>query len=273
MVTNLTKEVTELRNDNTLLKQEIKNLHGLIEVSPRSTSQYITGEQRFLPAEMSQKEAASIQRVSSAALKSEAMPTISILAGMALSYRDVSAAGISSSGPTALPDAGGMKTVTYRKKTATNTPPAEMSAVNKDKPRRQPLIGVSSSLSLPVISIHERSKALFVSRFSPEVTADDVHNSLKEQLSLKKLVCTKLKTKFNSCSSFHISVKEDEFPIINNTGVWPSGYLFVPYYGKLTPDKIFTSSTPEAGAPAAAINSAANPAGKDEANGGSLTCT
>jgi hypothetical protein len=39
MVTNLTKEVTDLKNDNTLLKQEIKNLHGLIEASPRSTSQ------------------------------------------------------------------------------------------------------------------------------------------------------------------------------------------------------------------------------------------
>jgi hypothetical protein len=67
---------------------------------------------------------------------------------------------------------------------------------------------------------------------------------------------------------FHISVTEDEFALINNIGVWPSGCLIAPYYGKLTSDQIFTLSTPEAGAPAAAINSAANPAGNDGANGG-----
>jgi hypothetical protein len=209
--------------------------------------------------------------VSSAALPTEALPAISIPAGMTLSYRDGAAAGVSPSGPTVLPDPDGFKTVTYRKKTVTNISPAEISAVNKVKPRKQPLIGVSSSLSLPVISKPEKSKALFVSRFSPEVTADDVHRSLKEQLSLEKLVCTKLITKFNSYSSCHISVTEDEFALINNIGVWPSGCLIAPYYSKLTPDEIFTPSTPEAGAPAAAINYAANPAGNDVANGDSST--
>jgi hypothetical protein len=92
-------------------------------------------------------------------------------------------------------------------------------------------------------------------------------------LRLKKLDCTKLKTKINSYSCFHISVTEDEFALINNIGVWPSGCLIAPYYDKLTPDQTFSPSTPEAGAPAAAINSAANPAGNDGANGGSLTST
>jgi hypothetical protein len=66
------------------------------------------------------------------------------------------------------------------------------------------------------------------------------------------LVCTKLKTKFKSYASFHISVTEDEFSVINNIGVWPYGCLIAPYYGKLTPDQIFTPSTPEVGAAAAA---------------------
>jgi predicted PurR-regulated permease PerM len=136
MFTNLTKEVTDLKNDNALLKQEIKNLHGLIEASPRPTSQYITGEQRFLPAEMSHKGAASVQRVLSAALPAETLPTISIPAGLTLSYRDLAAAGIPPSGPTALPDADGFKTVSYRKETVINRPPAEISAINKVKPRR-----------------------------------------------------------------------------------------------------------------------------------------
>jgi hypothetical protein len=147
MVTNLTKEVTDLKSDNALLKQKIKNLHGHIEASSRPTSQYITGEQSFLPAEMSHKEAAGVQHVSSAALPAETLPTISIPAGMTLSYRDVAAAGSSPSGPTTLPDADGFKTVSYRKKTATNIPPAEISTVKKVMPRRQPLIGVSTRYS------------------------------------------------------------------------------------------------------------------------------
>jgi hypothetical protein len=119
-----------------------------------------------------------------------------------LSYRDVAAAGILPSGSVPLPHRDGFKTVTYRKKAATNTPPAELPVARKFKHRRQPCIGASSSLSLPVIRKPERTKALFVSRFSPEVTADDVSKTLKEQLSLKRLVCTKLKTKFDSYSSF-----------------------------------------------------------------------
>jgi hypothetical protein len=56
-----------------------------------------------------------------------------------------------------------------------------------------------------VVTLVTCNLALFVSRFSPEITAEDVHESLKEQLSLKKLTCTRLKTKFNSYASFHIS--------------------------------------------------------------------
>jgi hypothetical protein len=86
-----------------------------------------------------------------------------------------------------------------------------------------------------------------MSRFSPEVTADDAEKSLKEQLNLKKLVCTRLKSKFNIYASLNVSVIEDEFPLIHNTGVWPTGYLIAPFYGKPTPDHVFFSSTPVTG--------------------------
>jgi hypothetical protein len=122
MVTNLTKKVIDLKNDNTLLKQEIKDLHSLTDAFPRPTSQHITREQRILPAEMSNKEATSIQRVPSAALSNNALPATSIPAATTLSYRDVAAAGIPPSERTALRDPDGLKNVTYRKKTAINTP-------------------------------------------------------------------------------------------------------------------------------------------------------
>jgi hypothetical protein len=47
--------------------------------------------------------------------------------------------------------------------------------------------------------------SLFFSRCSRKVSADDAEKSLKEKLSLKKLVCTRLKTKFNTYASFHVS--------------------------------------------------------------------
>lgn len=166
MVSNLTKEVTHLKNDNVLLKEEIKNLRSIIEAPSRLSSQSIPRDLRVLPAEMFHRDVASNLHVPTATLSTQALPAVPIPAGTTLtelSYRDVAAAGISPSRPTALPDPDGFKTVTYRKKTTTSTPPAEISAVNKVKPRRQPLIGVGSSIALPVITKHERSKALFVS--------------------------------------------------------------------------------------------------------------
>jgi hypothetical protein len=59
---------------------------------------------------------------------------------------------------------------------------------------------------------------------------------------------------------------EDEFPLINNTGVWPFGCLIALYYGKLTTDQVFIPCTPEVGDPAAGINPAADSAGNDGAN-------
>jgi hypothetical protein len=47
--------------------------------------------------------------------------------------------------------------------------------------------GVRNSASLPITLKNEESKSLFISRFSPEFTADEVEKSLKEKLSLKKL--------------------------------------------------------------------------------------
>jgi hypothetical protein len=60
------------------------------------------------------------------------------------------------------------------------------------------MIGVWSSSSLPVVEKKVRMKYLFVSRFSPDVTATNVEKSLKDQLQLASLACTRLRTKYNS---------------------------------------------------------------------------
>jgi hypothetical protein len=76
------------------------------------------------------------------------------------------------------------------------------------------------------------------------VNASEVEKSLKDQLQLASLTCTRLKTKHNSYASFHVSVNEDDFPLINNTGVWPNGVLVAPYYGRLSPEQIYCAEAP-----------------------------
>jgi hypothetical protein len=71
--------------------------------------------------------------------------------------------------------------------------------------------------------------SLFVSRFSPEVTVQDVEKSLEDQLKVSSLTCTRLKTKFSAYASCHNYVNEEDFPSINNTGVWPNGCLISPF--------------------------------------------
>jgi hypothetical protein len=68
-------------------------------------------------------------------------------------------------------DANGFKNVKHKTKIQAKTPPADVVEVSTVKHRRQPIIGVRNSQSLPVIAKKERTKALFVSGFSPEVTA------------------------------------------------------------------------------------------------------
>jgi hypothetical protein len=105
-------------------------------------------------------------------------------------------------------------------------------------------IGVRNSSSLHIIAGRVKTKALFVSRFSPDVTSTDRENFLKEQLLLKSLVCTWLKTKFSIYATFLVSVTEKNFPLINNVGVWPDGCLIAPFCGRLNPEQIFTSVNP-----------------------------
>jgi hypothetical protein len=124
-------------------------------------------------------------------------------------------------------DSDGFKTVTYTEKTTTGAP-----VVITVEHRREPLVGVRNSASVPVVSKKERFNAFFVSRFSPEVIADDVEI---------------LETKLNTYPSFRVSVIEDEFPLINNIDVWPAGCQIASFNGKLIPDQVYPSSTPVIG--------------------------
>jgi hypothetical protein len=106
------------------------------------------------------------------------------------------------------------------------------------------LIGVRSVSTLPIGTKRPRTESVFGSRFSPDVSAKDTENCLLEQLKLSSVTCTRLRTKFKSRASFHVLVNEEGFPLINNTGVWPSGCLIAPLFGRLSAEQIYPTEDP-----------------------------
>jgi hypothetical protein len=120
--------------------------------------------------------------------------------------------------------------ILVRKKRVTPSSVNTAVVANTAKKSRVAMIRVRSYSSLSVVQKRVRKKSLFVFQFSIDVTASDVEKSLKDQLQLASLACTRLKTRHNSYASFHISVEEDDFHLINYTGVWPNGCLITPYY-------------------------------------------
>jgi hypothetical protein len=171
----LSENVVVLKSDNVLLKSQINKLH-------EKVGQY--------------QGPLSSPRVDLQADKEIADP--SKAAPRRNPERICAAVSVSASAHTAPPS----KEFTYRGFTldaASVAPSPKVSTVEKDSDgfnhgvravttverRRQLLVGVWSSASLPVGLKKERFRALFVSRFSPEVTVDDVEKSLKEQFRLK----------------------------------------------------------------------------------------
>jgi hypothetical protein len=78
-------------------------------------------------------------------------------------------------------------------------------------------------------------------------------------LQLTSLTCTRLRTKYNSYASFHVSVPEDDFQLINNTEVWPNGCLIAPFYGRLNPDQIYSDQTQSTSRPPSPVAGAPRP--------------
>nr|CAD7429727.1 unnamed protein product [Timema monikensis] len=117
--------------------------------------------------------------------------------------------------------------------------------------------------SFTVVSRRKNNSANFNVREEPPVQRSrarklltvsslDIRSNLTKELKLDYLVRSKLKTKFKSYSSFHISVKENYFTMINNGDIWRSGCLISPHYGKLLLEQIICEEFPCVSAPAKA---------------------
>jgi hypothetical protein len=93
------------------------------------------------------------------------------------SYRDDASAGLQCKEFPGHMDSDDFTTVTHKKKSTQTTPLA-----TTVKQCCHPLIGVKNCVLLPAVSKKERSKALFVLHFSPEVTTVDVEAEGESEL-------------------------------------------------------------------------------------------
>ena len=82
-----------------------------------------------------------------------------------------------------------------------------------------------------------RSKAIFVTRLAPGTSQNLIENHLKSNIKIPTAICSKLKTKHDTYSSFHISVEESDIDKIMDPNSWPEGALLTTYFGKLNEEQ------------------------------------
>jgi hypothetical protein len=151
MVLKLCEDVHQLRKDNEYLKFQLNrfniNVPGpsvhIIRPSP-SAQGSCTSDKAVLPPKTAESAVCPASASADSGMKS---------------YKDAVPAGLKPSISGAV--SHDFTTVTYKNKPASASVP-----VNTIKYRRQPLIGVRNSANLTIVSKKERSKAIFVSRFS-----------------------------------------------------------------------------------------------------------
>lgn len=81
---------------------------------------------------------------------------------------------------------------------------------------------------------------MFVSRLHPDTSVPDVLGLVNSVVTDESAVCTRLKSKYPSYASFHISTSADSFAALNDAAVWPNGCLFRPFGGFLKEDRVLS---------------------------------
>lgn len=104
--------------------------------------------------------------------------------------------------------------------------------------KRASLPGNGDTHSLPMVKpkVIRKTSALFVSRFEPSVSSQDIVNMVQGACSppLSHLKVSKIKTRhLDQYSSFHVEVLTSDFERIDNVDMWPDGCLIKCYYGRL----------------------------------------
>lgn len=126
-----------------------------------------------------------------------------------------------------------------RSDTAFNGPPT-----NLQKKRSPPRVGASEASQLVVVHRPPSSRAIFVSKLSANTTSAQLLAHLST-VQVTPLSCKRLRTKYDSYSSFCVTVNEECFRRLSDPSMWPKGCLFKPFQGKVHPGMLHSSEITE----------------------------
>lgn len=88
-----------------------------------------------------------------------------------------------------------------------------------------------------------KKRALFVSRFDPNVTSNEIKQMINASVPLIHLQVSKIQTRRQELySSFHVEVLLSDIEKIDDVSIWPDGCLIKPYYGRLLPEIVIDNS-------------------------------
>lgn len=145
--------------------------------------------------------------------------------------------GSTQSNPTSVDGNGGWNEVQRRRARPNSRAP----------PAVTPKIGIGTGSSENAggrrLGIVRPKSAMFVSRFDPGVSSDDIENLIKTSVNgLSYMKVTKMRTRFNNYASFHVEVYSSDLDKIDDVNLWPEGCLFKPYLGMLKPHVVIDES-------------------------------
>lgn len=101
-------------------------------------------------------------------------------------------------------------------------------------------VGAADTTLISVVQRLKRPRRIFVSKLSPCTTSAQLTAHLSS-VDVTPLSCQRLKTKYDSYSSFCVTVSEDSFQHLADPSLWPKDCLFKPFRGKLLPEMILTT--------------------------------
>lgn len=107
----------------------------------------------------------------------------------------------------------------------------EVKRNKKSKPSHRSNIGKLVNTGLKTITRKELPAEVFISRLDPATSAEDINTFVQSQFSkATEIVCTKLAAKYDSYSSFKVTMKGVGFKESLNANHWPSGILLKRFF-------------------------------------------
>ena len=121
-----------------------------------------------------------------------------------------------------------------------NNPQEFTEVVSKKKRRQMTICKGNATAALQPAPKRIPKRSIFITRLAQETSVQDLDEYLKTVLQVTA-ESTRLKTKYNTYSSFHISLNEVDLEKTLNPDAWPEGILISPFLGKLKKDQKYQS--------------------------------